>query len=97
MAGGISKYSIAITSRLPDDLGWFFVISQANELGVPQMIGSSPLEEIDPRHGLWLEPQCRMPDYGAWGVVSLLSAASITIFVPHNQTEDSSASAPECG
>jgi hypothetical protein len=42
---------------------WFLVISQANELGVPQMLRSSPFEKIDLRHGLWLQPQCRMPDY----------------------------------
>jgi hypothetical protein len=33
------------------------IVSQSNELGVPEMIGSSPFEELNLRHGLWLEPQ----------------------------------------
>jgi hypothetical protein len=43
-------------SGLPHDLARVFIVSQSNELGVPQMVGSSPLEELDLRHGMWLEP-----------------------------------------
>jgi hypothetical protein len=45
------------SSGLPHYLARVLIVSQSNELGVPEMIGSSPFEELNLRHGLWLEPQ----------------------------------------
>jgi hypothetical protein len=41
---------------LPDDIVRIFIVAQGDELGVPQVIGASPLQELDLCDGFRTKP-----------------------------------------
>jgi hypothetical protein len=55
------------TLCLPNYPVRIFVVSQSDEFGMSQMVGTCPLQERYLCHRFSLEPQCRMPDYAELG------------------------------
>jgi hypothetical protein len=73
------------------------VVPERDEAAVPQVSVLSPFDKFKLSDELRFQPQCRMPDYAALGVASVVITAFSVIPFRHNQTEYASAeSRPVC-
>jgi hypothetical protein len=59
--------------------------AQSHKSGVAQVTIRRPLNELELSHEHRFWPQCRMPDYAASGVASVVITAFSVILFRHNQ------------
>jgi hypothetical protein len=68
-------------SVFPDNILRLLVIAQRNELRVPRVVHIRPFDKLKMPDKLRLQPQCRMPDYTASAVTSVVICAfSVILF-----------------
>jgi hypothetical protein len=59
----------------------FPILAQSHKLAVPKVAVRRPFDELELPDELRLEPQCRMPDYAASAVASvIISAFNVILF-----------------
>jgi hypothetical protein len=77
-------------SALPPCIVRLLVFPKPHKTRVPKVIVGGPFYKFKLPNEHRLQPQCRMPDYAASGVASVVITVFSVILFRHSQTEDAS-------